>query len=978
MGHFNVLNYQGGKNVLSGFLHKNIEPYIQNGKAILDIFSGSAAVASMFSDSHLVYANDVENYASIIAEAVLNKKEFPTGFLRCFNTEYTTTFPLMAGSVEKYLGQEQKILDAGNHQKILALYESYPTVWNNRCSEITHGPLTVACLRKIDGYHLFTAYYAANYFGIRQALDIDCIIKIITQAFPQYKCALLTCLFFAMKEAVFSKDGHMAQPLSLQKYPTRLFSQRGKNIFTLFTRKVEEYTEMPAAKFSGKNIVFNHDFEELLNDNIFSKIGLVYADPPYTDMQYSRYYHLLNTAAKYDYPDLTISRGGYTKGLYTEGRYQSGLSQAGSAENLLEKLVTFCSHTNVNLVLSYAYPQDRSAQQTNRYTISIDKLIHLAEKHYTKARVEIVSRDYSHANHRNSEHKKVIEYLILCGKKNIIQVNISSLKKKLTELTPTKTNSLYNSHIYWSQKPYNVCDLLIESLSNKGDVVFDPFLGSGVTALEAIQAGSARCAVGCDINDLPLFIPRLLLSINSIRDLGEKLSIFSRKLDFLLDRYKTKCPECGGKGTITKVIFDKPERTVPEIAIKAIDYICPCCGKHSKKADVRDYAKMCPVPELKNISSTQLLPNSKIAITENDDIKNIFTGRNLGILDDILGLISDYEEDCRQVLKYILMSVLHLCKITDTHSNSQWPLWIPKTDCIEKNIVYILQKKIRKFGEVIPYMKAYYSESGLTNTYQSIAPCKCLLLKKGAQDITEEDIPDNGVDLIITDPPYMGQVLYSEYMQLYKPFLGLDYNFKDEVVVSTAPSRSKGKNEYFDLLYNIFRMCSRKLKTGRYFCLYFHDSDLSVWDKLISLLEKNCFKFITQIHFGKTVTLKNILSPRKSLNGDSVLIFTKCNMPVRHEASENIGEIERNIILQARHMVRSQGPLTTPELYDNGLMEILIQNGWLPKLAAKHQSLIDLFDKHLIWDAAIGRWRISEKGYEDHLAPCEASWSRLL
>lgn len=963
MGYFNVLNYQGGKSGLGGFLYKNIEPYIQEGKAILDIFSGSAAVASMFGDSNLIYANDVENYASVIADAVLNKKEFPTNFLCCFKAAYITTFPHVAGAVEKYLCQERKIIDAGNHQKILALYESYPTVWNNRYSEITHGPLLVTGLRKSDNYHLFTAYYAASYFGIKQALDVDCIIKIITRDFPQYKCALLTCLFFAMKEAVFSKDGHMAQPLSMNKYPKRLFSQRGKNIFSLFCRKVEEYAEMPPAKFSGKNIVFNHDFEELLKDNLFSRIGLVYADPPYTDMQYSRYYHLLNIAVKYDYPDLTISRGGYTKGLYTEGRYQSKLSQTSSAKKSLEKLINFCSHTNVNLVLSYAYPKDRDVQPTDRYTISIDALIALAKKHYTTARVEIVSRDYNHANHRNSEQKKVVEYLILCGKKNLHQVNISALKKKLTELTPTKSNPLYNSHIYWSQKPYNVCDLLIEALSNKGDVVFDPFLGSGVTALEAIQSSSSRCAVGCDINDLPLFIPNLLLSINSINDLGEKLKLFSHKLDFLLNRYETKCTECGSKSIITKVRFDKPERTVSEIIIKDIDYVCPTCGKHSKKADWTDYKDMCFVPEIKNIGSTGLLPNSKLAVSENDDIRNIFTGRNLGILDEILGVIAEFEDDYRPLLKYILMSVLHLCKITDTHSNSQWPLWIPKTDCIEKNIVHILKKKINKFDDVISYMKACYSESSTTNSYGALAPGKCLLLKKGAQHITEEDIPDNGVDLIITDPPYMGQVLYSEYMQLYKPFLGLDYNLEDEVVVSTAPSRfkDKNKNAYFDLLDKIFQMCSRKLKTGRYLCLYFHDSDLTVWNKLISLLEKNCFKFITQVHFGKTVTLKNILSPRKSLNGDSVLIFTKSNIPVSHDASENIAEIEHNIICQARHMVKSQGPLTTPELYDNGLMEILIQNGWLPKLAANHQSLLDLFDKHLIWDASLGRWRITER-----------------
>ena len=60
--------------------------------------------------------------------------------------------------------------------------------------------------------------------------------------------------------------------------------------------------------------------------------------------------------------------------------------------------------------------------------------------------------------------------------------------------------------MYWSQKAFNICDTLINSLSNRGDVVFDPFLGSGVTTLEAIKTDLSRCAIGCDINDMPLFI----------------------------------------------------------------------------------------------------------------------------------------------------------------------------------------------------------------------------------------------------------------------------------------------------------------------------------------------------------------------------------------------------------------------------------------------------------------------------------------
>lgn len=958
MENFTILNYQGSKNNLSSFIQKSIEPYIQNGKAVFDIFSGSAAVSNMFRDRHRIFANDAECYASIIADAILNQAdmESPSVLLHLLDMEYTTAIKQQAAPIMNFVNRERQALVHENYEELAAVYHSYPTVWNNQYSSITQCPLTVDSIKNTKDFYLFTTYYAANYYGIIQALAIDCIIKIIHTTFTQYKSTLLSCLFYAMKETVFSKDGHMAQPLSLEKNQNRLFAHRKKNVYELFIKKFKEYISLPLSKFSGKNTVFNSNFEELLDEKLFSDVGLVYADPPYTDMQYSRYYHLLNVAAKYEYPALTVTKNGYTKGLYTEGRYQSKLSQRGSARQSLETLIRFCARTHTNLAISYAYPQDTETQATDRYTISINELVELAQQYYQKARVHVVKQNYNHANHRNSTQKKVLEYLILCGDKNLNQVNMDSLKKSLRNLQPSKNNPMYNSHMYWSQKAFNICDTLIDSLSNRGDIVFDPFLGSGVTALEAVKTDLSRCAVGCDINDMPLFISKLLLSVNSIPNIKKELENFILELNTLVHYYETTCPICGETGVITKVIFDKPERTRPQIVIKAVNYICKCTKKGVKLADETDYAKINAVSELKNIGNTALLYNSKIAVTENDDIKNIFTGRNLLVLDEILSIISKYNEEYQPVLKYILMSILHLCKITDKHSNSQWPLWIPKIDCVEKNIIDIYIKKIRKFYTVIPFMKKNYVDSQIVASYSSLSPCKCLLLQKGSQFITEQDIPDNGVDLIITDPPYLEQVLYSEYMQLYKPFLNLDYNLNDEIIVSSAPSRSKSRSEYFNLLEQAFHMCANKLKLNHYLCLYFHDSNLDVWNELISILERNCFRFITQIHIDKTVTLKNIISPKKSLNGDSILIFSKSDVPVKHQAEEDISEIERNIIRQAKFMIRSNGPQSTPELYDNGLMEILIQNGWLSKFSGKYSSLVDIFDKHLIWDSSTAKW----------------------
>lgn len=522
--------------------------------------------------------------------------------------------------------------------------------------------------------------------------------------------------------------------------------------------------------------------------------------------------------------------------------------------------------------------------------------------------------------------------------------SIEEVKREIHNTTASNKNPLYNSHIYWSQKPFNICDILIDAFSEEGDVVFDPFLGSGVTLLQAVSDGKKRKAIGCEINEAPIFIVNTLLKSYDAQKYKQVSQEFLSKISKLQKYYFTKCENCGSNGIITSVIFDKAQRDA-EIKIKSIKYRCGCSSKCTKEPDKEDIGLINADHNVRNISDTLLIANSKLAVYENQHISRIFTKRNFAVLDEVVGIIDSlpYYND---LFKYILMSVIHLCKITDKHSNSQWPLWIPKTDCVEKNVVDLLEKKVKKFFSTIEFLEKNYK-------YKS----EYKLLHKGSQYIDDLDIENNSVQLIITDPPYLGQVAYSEYMQLYKPFLGLDFNIDDEIVVSSAPSRNKGEDEYFKLLDDVFNICSDKLKNGGYFCMYFHDSSLEVWNKLINSLSGYKLQYLGQAHIAKSNTLKNIISPKKSLNGDCILFFKKTQVPAyKQDGAESAEEIEKNIACQSHSLVRKFGALSTPELYDNGLMEILIQNGWLKTISQKYKSLVEIFEKHLKWDADTAKW----------------------
>jgi hypothetical protein len=130
-------------------------------------------------------------------------------------------------------------------------------------------------------------------------------------------------------------------------------------------------------------------------------------------MQYSRYFHLLETVTKYDFPPISFYRGKVSTGLYRLERFQSPLSQRGKAKKDIEKLIKYCFEHKKTLVFSYAYPVDLQTEKSDRYTMNIEELIDMFKVNYGDKNTVVLSEKFMHSNNRNSEAKKVYEYLIV-------------------------------------------------------------------------------------------------------------------------------------------------------------------------------------------------------------------------------------------------------------------------------------------------------------------------------------------------------------------------------------------------------------------------------------------------------------------------------------------------------------------------------------------------------------------------------------
>ena len=63
---------------------------------------------------------------------------------------------------------------------------------------------------------------------------------------------------------------------------------------------------------------------------------------------------------------------------------------------------------------------------------------------------------------------------------------------------------MYSAMKYWGRKPHNIWNDYIRHYCPEDGVVFDPFVGSGITAFEGLKSG--RKVIATDLNPLSSFI----------------------------------------------------------------------------------------------------------------------------------------------------------------------------------------------------------------------------------------------------------------------------------------------------------------------------------------------------------------------------------------------------------------------------------------------------------------------------------------
>ncbi len=339
------ITYMGTKRALAPVVSEVIAD--AQGGALLDAFSGMCSVGEAVGTVRQIWNNDIQYFASKVARALFVACDPPPSALACGDAHYVA-----------YKAQKDRLISpfraSIKAEDYLLQSQSYPE-FERRAARVSEqlSRDTAAC--RVRSAHLFAATYSGTFFGIRQAIDADAIMGAIRLAESDKKVSRDEALWGVVGLGrallkIANSTGHFAQYLKPKETNYRRYlTLRRRSLWAEWITSVADMSPIGDPMWRRKNKAFRGDALNLIPHLARTKadVAVIYADPPYTDDQYSRFYHVLDTLCLYDYPQVTGA------GLYRPDRFTTPFSLKAQAPKALASLIRACSRTGADLVLSY-------------------------------------------------------------------------------------------------------------------------------------------------------------------------------------------------------------------------------------------------------------------------------------------------------------------------------------------------------------------------------------------------------------------------------------------------------------------------------------------------------------------------------------------------------------------------------------------------------------------------------------------------
>lgn len=464
-----------------------------------------------------------------------------------------------------------------------------------------------------------------------------------------------------------------------------------------------------------------------------------------------------------------------------------------------------------------------------------------------------------------------------------------------------KNTYVYDAHTYHTKVPPEGIKRLIAYYTNPGDVVLDPFCGSGMTGVAALE--SNRKAILSDLSPAATFIAynfctpishtRFLAAVNAVLKNSRKLEAYlygtrSRETGVIVPSLYTVwsygyiCRHCDKEFILWDVARDEKLRVRDSKILSKFD--CPHCHTPLNKRQLQRTRRYPVQIGYQSIANRQKEATAELAQEDLDRLADIerrgvpaylwyprvklpdgintrqpiaagihridqaYTTRSLWAMAHLWQMALDWpERDIREKLLFTLTSLYKRVTVF-----SEFRFWGGSGNTANFNVPAIMNEQ--------NVFRAFERKARTISWYFADAPEVPRQLRVSCQSATDlRQLPDHSIDYVFTDPPFGGNINYSEMNLLWESWLGIRTDTTNEAIINKV--QGKGAQQYSNLLAQAFREIRRVLKKEAWATIVFHNSSAEVWSALQDAVRAAGLEIKgTQIFDKKHGTFKQFVS----------------------------------------------------------------------------------------------------------------------
>lgn len=365
------MKYMGNKGKMLPVLGDILSFHSNNAGRIADPFCGSAAVSWFLAETtdKEIISGDIQSFAVARARAVIERTEAinPTSML----THWFARARLVVDSVASHFPNHLKSIEPDLTEP--ALIKRVVTQSRKFCKDV----LPVV-FQDFDGVWPISKAYGGYYFSPAQALVFDALRQTLPSNAAKQKIALAALVEATSRAA--ASPGHTAQPFQPTESSAKYIIEAWmRDPWALVESAVTDIA-CRSANALGQGVV--GDFTKTISR--LQAGDLVFADPPYSGVHYSRFYHVLETITRGTEFE-PEGRGRYPA---LENRPSSAFSKKSEAYTAASKLLNVCAENRLLLVLTF--PTEDASNG-----LKVKDFIKMGSSIFSKIQSEEVQTDFS-------------------------------------------------------------------------------------------------------------------------------------------------------------------------------------------------------------------------------------------------------------------------------------------------------------------------------------------------------------------------------------------------------------------------------------------------------------------------------------------------------------------------------------------------------------------------------------------------------